>query len=498
MLVKATRFTQSFSFKVLFLIIATFLALLFSLVAVTANPVFVGLAAGSIFGMLLLADPKKTIWLVIALGLALPALLDMAGHGLSRASWAISMMAILLCIPGVLNLFNINNRDKKNVPLFIWFSILFVIYACVATAIQLHSSGELFGGFKRYFQAFGLMLALVTLNISKNDFDKWLKLLLAIALLQLPFALFERFVLVPLRGGVAAGAESTDIVAGTMGANMQGGSPNSIMVIFIIIAFVFVFSRWKAGLVKTTNMLILSVLLLFPLLLGETKVVIVLLPLMGIVLLRKDILANPTKYIPILLVFFLLTVLLAYLYVYVMLESDFTHAIEGMLRYNIEDVGYGINILNRTTVMTFWWGLHGWHDPIPMLFGHGLGSSYGSAFDGGHIAQMYVGYGIGLTTVATILWDLGLIGLMIYIAIYLLAWFQMSKLWKKTSDLQVKSDCLSIQVGIAFTLLFLFYSDSQVNLLVHEIIIAVLLGYAAFLIQSHQINVSQLKSVASK
>lgn len=477
------RSSQSMGFKLTFVAVATLLAVMFSFVAVTANPVFIGLAVGLIFGILLLADPKKTIWLVIILGLAAPALLDMGGHGLSRVSWAISMMAILLCIPSVLNLFNLNSNDKKHIPLFVWIAILFFIYAVGSTAFKLYSIGELFGGFKRYFQAFGLMLALVTLVISRNEFNNWLKLLLAIALLQLPFALFERLILVPLRGGLRVGAEVTDIVAGTMGANLKGGSPNSIMVIFIIIAFVFVFSRWKVGLIQTSRMLLLSVILLFPLLLGETKVVIVLLPLMGLVLLRKDLVQNPAKYLPVLLGLLVLTTLLAYVYVYIMLDSNFTEAVLGTLSYNVNDVGYGGNLLNRTTVMSFWWGLHGWHDPISFLFGHGLGSSYGSALDGGHVAKMYIDYGIGLTTISSILWDLGMVGLVLYVSIYIITWFQVSRLWKYTNDLLVKADCLSIQVGISFTLLFLFYSDSQVNLIVHEIIIATLLGYAAFLIQ---------------
>lgn len=38
---------------------------------------------------------------------------------------------------------------------------------------------------------------------------------------------------------------------------------------------------------------------------------------------------------------------------------------------------------------------------------------------------------------------------------------------------------LAVQVGIAFTLLF--YSDSQTHLMSHEIIVAILIGYMAFL-----------------
>ncbi len=481
------KVSQKSWFKFSFFALASCLALLFGLIAITANPIFIGLAVGSVLGIFLLAIPKKTIWLVIALGLGTPALLDIAGQGFSKVLWAISMLALLLWLPGTLNLLDLNSNNKKHIPLFIWIALLFAIYAVITTVTQLNTTSELLGGFKRYFQVFGLMLALATLAITKKDFNQWLRLLLAIALLQLPFALFERFILVPMRGGLDfGGGQATDIVAGTMGANLSGGSPNAVMVIFVLIAFGFIFSRWKAGLIHTSRMIWLSVILLMPLLLGETKIVVLMLPLMGLVLLRKDLIKNPTKYLPILVALLGLTVVLAYFYIYYLLDTDFTSALNDLLLYNVDNVGYGKSLLNRTTVLSFWWGLHGWHDPITFLFGHGLGSSYGSAFDAGHIAQMYPNYGINLTTVSTILWDLGLVGLVLYVSIFITTWFQVSKVWQRTNNVTVKADCLSIQAGIAFTLLFLLYSDSQVNLMVHEIIIAVLLGYAAFLYQEQR------------
>ncbi|MES2579545.1 MAG: hypothetical protein V4552_03285 [Pseudomonadota bacterium] len=474
---------QNIWFKVVFIAIASFLAVGFGLISVTNNPIFIGLAVGMVLGIFLLAMPKKIIWLVIFLGLATPALLDMAGHGFSRMLWAISMLALLLWVPGTFYLIRLNPKQEKHVPLFIWMAGIFVIYALIASVINMHSFGELFGGFKRYFQAFGLMLALATMMLSRKDFDGWLKLLLGIALLQLPFALFERFVLVTLRGGIAAGGEATDVVAGTMGANLKGGSPNAIMVTFVLIAFAFVFSRWKEKLISTSQLFLLSLLLLTPLVLGETKVVVVMLPILALVLLRKDIKKDPLKYLPIFISLLFITVAFGYIYVYYMLDSTFVEAFRGTISYNIGNVGYGKLLLNRTSAMTFWWELHSWADPINFLLGHGLGSSYGSGQDAGSMARMYPGYGINLTTVSSILWDLGLVGLVFYISVFVAAWVQVGNIWKRTQSHKIKADCMAIQAGISLTFLFLIYSDSQVNLLVHEIIIAVMLGYAAFLYQ---------------
>lgn len=478
-----TRKFQSIWFKLALFAFSGFLAFVFGMISVTNNPIFIGLAVGMVLGIFLLAMPKKIIWLVIVMGLATPALLDMAGHGFSRMLWAISMLALLLWVPGVFYLIRLNPKQEKNVPFFIWVAIFFVLYALMASVFNLHSFGELLGGFKRYFQAFGLMLALSTMLLTRKELDSWLKLLLGIAILQLPFALFERFVLVAFRGGLAAGGEATDVVAGTMGANLKGGSPNAIMVTFVLIAFAFVFSRWKEKLIDTPRLLLLSFLLLTPLVLGETKIVVVMLPILALVLLRKDIKKEPLKYLPIFIGLLLMTMALAYIYVYYMLDSNFVQAFKGIVSYNIGQVGYGTLLLNRTTSITFWWGLHSWSNPITLLLGHGLGSSYGSAQDAGHIAQMYPGYGINLTAVTSILWDLGLVGLMLYVGIFVAAWVQVSNIWKRTVSRKIKADCMAIQAGIALTFLFLIYSDSQVNLLVHEIIIALMLGYAAFLYQ---------------
>ncbi|PPD56900.1 MAG: hypothetical protein CTY10_01755 [Methylotenera sp.] len=481
--------------KLAFFILASGLAFLFGLISVTANPILIGLAVGLVGGTFLLAIPKKTILLVIALGLATPALLDMVGHGFHRVLWAVSMMALLLFVPGLLNLFSFNPEHKKTIPLFIWLALIFMLYALIVSVSQLHGLGELFTGFKRYFQAFGLLLALVTMANTKQDFDLWFKLLLIIALLQLPFALFERFALVPLRGGLAAGGQATDVVAGTMGANLDGGSPNAIMVTFVLIAAAFVFSRWKAGLIEKSRALLLAGILLLPLVLGETKVVVVILPLLAFVLLRKDIMREPAKYIPVFGLMLILTAILAYFYVYILLDSSFDEAITGILRYNVQEVGYGTLLLNRTTVMTFWAKFHSWQDPITFLFGHGLGSSYGNGFDAGYIARLYPNYGINLTTISTLLWDLGVVGLTMYVSIFLAAWVQIGKLWRSSTNPQVKADCMALQAGIALTLFFLIYSDSQVNLLVHELIISLMLGYSAFLHQQQQREIQLAKKM---
>jgi hypothetical protein len=464
----------------LFLILGLALsAIFFGLLATTASPILIGLSVGLVGGVFLLSMPKTTIWLVVGLGLSTGALLSMAGGGFDKISWAISMMAMLLWLPSLMQLIR-----RPDIPWFVWLAIIFMGQAVVATFLQWHSAGEFIIGYKRYFQMYGLLVAFAVLAITQLDFQRWLKLLLGIAILQLPFAIYERFVLAPLRGD---SGEATDVVAGTMGANLVGGSPNSVMALFLLVAFAFVLMRWRAGLLATWKLVVLGFLLFAPLALGETKIVVVMIPLMGVVLLRKDFAKNPVRYLPALMGLVFMTVVMAYIYVVVVLDSTFARVIHETLRYNVGEGGYGRLYLNRTTVVDFWWSLQGMHDPLGFFMGHGLGSSYGAEGNAGHVAMNYPRYGIGLTTISALLWDVGVVGFALYLSIFISAWRAASRIWQSTTDALLRADLLVIQAAIAMFLLFIFYSDSQINLINMEIIVATTLGYLAFLVRQQKI-----------
>lgn len=495
-MIRAHTMQYSLWFKILFFLVASGLAFFFGLISITANPILIGLALGGVLGVFFLTQPKTSIWLVLLLGLAVPAVLDMLGHGLSRVSWGVSMLALLLWVPALFYLIRPQPSLSKPIPLFVWVMLFFVLYAVLNSLLQWHGLKEMVGGFKRYFQTYGLTIALCSMPLLLAQFDQWLKALLGIALLQLPFALFERFILVPLRGGLAAGGEATDIVAGTMGANLEGGSPNSIMVSLLLIALGFMYMRHKFEVLDKKTLWWAAFILLFPLFLGETKVVVVMLPLMALVLLRHDIIRSPGKYIPVLIGVAFLTFILAYIYIYLILDSDFIEAWRGTIKYNLQDEGYGRLLLNRTTSTLFWWKLHGYHDPISLFFGHGLGSSYGSGLDAGHVAMHYPMYGINLTTFSTLLWDLGVFGLTLYLSIFVVAWIELNVLIKQSLLPRVKADAYALQLVLAFTLFFAWYSDSQVNLLVHEIILAFAFGYAGFLCANHRSRMAAASGAA--
>ncbi|MEZ0232242.1 MAG: hypothetical protein ACAH12_05340 [Methylophilaceae bacterium] len=469
-----------------------FLSFVFGLLAVTANPMLIGLAVGLVGGVFLLMVPKWNIWLVFALGLGTGALIAMAGPAFSKLSWAIAMLALLLWIPAILNLLK-----KQEIPFFIWLVLIFVIYSVLISLFQFYSIGEFSAGFKRYFQTFGLLIAMVTLAITRDDFDRWKRLIFFIAMFQLPFALYELLVLVPLRGGLEAGGEATDIVAGTIDANLVGGSANSTMVVFLIIVYSFVFIRWLAGYMTKTQLVIFWIFMMIPLLLGESKIVVILIPLAGLTMMRREIVKAPVRYLPVLIGFALMTMLTGYVYVFYIMDSTVSDVMRDTLSYNVESVGYGTLLLNRTTVISFWWSMQGLHDPLGFFFGHGLGSSYFSSGNNvtGHIAAHYPMYGINLTTLSTLLWDTGVIGTGLFVSIFISAWRSANWLWRTTKDNLQKADSLAIQAALAIFILFIIYNDSMVNLFSFELIMTFILGYLGFMVKEKKAEIKASEPV---
>lgn len=469
----------------LFSLLVMVLALFFGLLAVTASPILVGMAAGLVVGVFLLMKPDLLIWLILALGLVMGAFVSMAGPLFSKITWAVSILGFVLLI---LSLFNLLLAGKsKGQPAFIWFGLAFLVLTISATMAQWHSTGEVIAGIKRFFQAYGLMFAFATLALSSREMGRFRKLLLAIALLQLPFALYELLVLAPKRGGVALSSEATDVVAGTFGANLQGGSPNSVMVIYLLIVASFLVARWRSGLIRSGMFYLLVLPCLLPLGMGETKVAVVMLPLVGFVLIRKDLARSLLRYLPTLLAVVLLTMMLMYVYVAVIIHSSLDEVLQRTLSYNIGSQGYSQGqLLNRLTSITFWFQQQGFHDPFGFLIGNGLGSSYTSLGElGGHLGMKYQDYGIDLTAASTLLWDTGVIGFALFMGMLASAWVAAGRLHSSVSDPTVKADTLAIQAAISLFVLFIFYSQAVVNLVGMEIIYSAVLGYLAYLYKEH-------------
>lgn len=481
--------------KIFYIIVlaGVLLAVLFGLFAVTANPIVISLAVALIAGTVLLIHPVWIIWLILSLGLLVTGLLPLYFDSFaSKATWGVSLLGFLLMLIALTKV-AMSPSARKGTPTFVWIALCFLVYALLNSILQWHSMGEIFGGFKRYFQMWGILFALCWLAFDEIEIRRWRMFFVILSLVQLPFVVYELIVFVPLREGLRNSFPfmvPIDVVAGTFGASRTGGGSSPEMAIFLIITLTFLLAHRMENNLSINKLFLVFPFVLLPLFLGETKAVIIMLPLMFLVLYRHQMLARLHYWLMGLIFITLLAISAGYTYLS-MSNKSMDEQIESTLSYNIGDVGYGGNYLNRTTALTFWAERQGIHDPISLVFGNGLGSSHAM---GGHVDKRYLTYGIGLTSASTLLWDLGVFGFGLYIAILVLAWHCAARLRRESSLIEVKADAAAIQTSLVLFGFFLFYRIGLLENISLQIVFTVLLGYLAWLYREHVLAMTDIRT----
>lgn len=463
-------------------LVATGLALFFGLVAVTANPIIIGVFVGMLVGAALMLRPTWMVWLILVAGLLVAGVVPIWAEGVaSKAVWGISGLGFALMGAVFLSVAT-RQGAAANTPAFVWLALAFVLYSVFSTLVYWPSTYEILGGFKRYFQVTGLLFALAWLPVGERDVRRWRKFFILVALIQLPWAVYELVRLVPIREGFRyayPGMVPIDVVAGTFGANMRSGGANAEMATFLIIVLAFLLAHLRQKTLGLGKLALLAPFVLMPLFMGETKVVVLLLPMMFLVLYRRELLARPHYALVGLVAGSLLTVAAGYAYLQVT-EKPLERLVDETLRYNVYEKGHGGRALNRTTVLTFWGERQGLADPAGALLGHGLGTAHDDT--GGEMSRRYAGYGIGLTAASSLLWEQGVLGTALFLAMLAFAWRAAGQMQRAgVAPPWARADAAAIQAALPIFAFYLAYRSSLLEILSFQIVFWLMLGYLAWL-----------------
>lgn len=476
------------------MVASLFMAVLFGLISTTANLIPISFTVAVFIGGFLLSRPTWIVWIVLSSGLLVLGIVPIYDERLdSKAGWAVSLLCFILMFLAIFKSFT-SPDTRRGTPSFIWLLLIFWVYAVLNSFVQCYTAEEFIGGFKRYFQLWGLLFALCWIAFDGRRIWLWRKFFLIVALVQLPFVVYELVALVPLREGMVdsiPGMVPIDVVAGTFGSSIYGGGNSGEMSTFLVIVLAFLLSQRMQKTLSIGRFILLIPWVLAPLFLGETKVVIVMLPLTFLVLYRRELLIRPHYGLIALMVGSLLTVCMGYAYVSVS-QMSMDELIADTLRYNVYETGYGSKLLNRTSVLTFWASQQGAHDPVSFVFGNGLGSSHqnmeGQGGQGGHIESRYPYYGIGLTGASTLLWETGVFGCGLLIAVFARAWIAAGRLYREAFNPMVRADANAIQVALSLFVFHLFYNSSLLEAVSFQIVFAAVLGYLAWLYRRHVVS----------
>ena len=285
----------------------------------------------------------------------------------------------------------------------------------------------------------------------------------------------------PQRVGLGGGVVAIDAVSGTFESSFLGGGSSSVLVFFLLTVFAFVFRLWLDGHLGGWRAFLACVLLLSPLALGETKVVVVFLPVVMLSVLALDVKKHPIRTVLLLLLGVLGTAALAALYLVISARAgqSVQTVLENTIAYNFGNVGYhSASNLNRSTVFSFWWSQQHLGDPIGLLFGHGPGSSYSGegALVPGKLALRFAGLAIAFTTLSSLLWDFGVLGTLLFLLFNLGAVVAVARAARRLPAGVVRSMAVAVLAGLLMSLLLFFLGNSATSLPSHSTLYMLLLG----------------------
>ncbi|MEM1145300.1 MAG: hypothetical protein AAGI88_22195 [Pseudomonadota bacterium] len=296
-------------------------------------------------------------------------------------------------------------------PKYMLLAILLLSHVLIGIALNTVPAGTVAGGMRLYFKFMPVFLAPCVVPYSEREIQNLLKFILFLCLLQAPVALLQRVF-------VFSQQETGDVVRGTFGV----GSILSITLVSIIVALVGFYQRNR---LSKKQLALLAPTLFLPTMINETKGTIVLLPIamFGLAMLN----AKPGHAMKNLLLGSLLT--LAFIGTFAAayrvffpgnLENDM-----GVLEFLFEgaaadayykDKGPGEGkTIGRWDSVVFAYDIL-LADPTRLLAGLGIGNvsdpSTSSIIRGAYSEEFFE-YGVDITTISYLIWEVGLIGVAI-------------------------------------------------------------------------------------
>ncbi len=465
------------------------LAAALGFIASTGNLALAAVSTGALLALLLVCMPNLMFWALVAGGMVVSGLAMLYVPQLQLVRWAVALGA--LAMVGMALLLKITSPSRyTDLPPVTQTRLLLAFIAVVAFSGLANEMGNaaLVVGMKRYFQVAGLYFAIVMIRWPWPIVENLPRFALGVAFLQLPFVAHQVLVLVPRRVGYGNGVVPYDIVAGTFGAAEFGGGANAVLSAYLLIVVAVLFALWNSQAITFKKLMLLSLPLFVPVFLNESKVSAFYFVIIILVVMKNEIAARPGRAIAsgMLLAGVLAGMFAMYSVYYSDRSFNDESLIERTIKYNFSDEqGHGEFALNRFTVLPHWAQEHSIRDPLHLLIGHGPKSSredQGALTTTDTLAtKRYPGMGIGLIAASALLWETGVIGFGLVLAMFWWAFAAAGKLRKYYEHDKFHTGVFSgLQAAVAILALSLFHKAFFVFDIGYQTIVMLLFGYIAY------------------
>jgi hypothetical protein len=276
---------------------------------------------------------------------------------------------------------------------------------------------------KSVFPFFFILLAFFIFRFAIDTIERLWKMIVIIALVQLPFVMYQHFFIANARK-----TQGFDSVVGTFGGTPEGGGLNAMLVLFVISAMTFATSRTIRQLCSRSQWALICVVGVAIVLLGEVKAAFLWIPISMLVILRKKITKDLMSFIGygLLATIFMVGIYSTYKSLYWGARYDKgTTVIEKLDNvssyfFDSSNINYATGEISRAASIVLWA-----RDPLASnaerLIGFGPGASKSVSLLGkGIVARRYHPLNIDSTGLAVLLWDVGLIGAVAYVSLLVL------------------------------------------------------------------------------
>ena len=316
----------------------------------------------------------------------------------------LSMVAFLAVLAATVSGFHtrVPPRYKAYIGAFIFIGVVGVILNTV-------SAGPMITGIRNYFKYLPFFLLPFAYHFTSRDLKWQLKWLVPLIAIQVPLAVYQRLVLYPTQ---------YDLVSGTVGIS-------SLLTILLVCTITLLVSLYVKKELSLKAMLIACAYLSIPTMLNETKSSLVFLPLAF--LLPFFLASGNEKKLGQLMAVgaAVVGVMIAFVavYDYFIMDQwgygilDFVTTEGRMEKYLYKGVQPGEEFDEIGRVDGYFLALSILsEDPVKLLFGLGIGNvsnSFLGGLDGEYWSQ-YARFGIQTTTVSYLLWEIGVLGLLLH------------------------------------------------------------------------------------
>lgn len=326
-----------------------------------------------------------------------------------------SLMVVLVIVGRSLVL-----RSWEQPIRYVWFFVAFFLVCMIGIAAEAVDPGPLMNGLRNYFKFLPLLLLPAVYQFS----DKQLKIVLGVfafmVALQVPLAYFQRFV------QFADRMHTGDPITGSVTAS-------SALTMVLCLAIALVMALYIHRKIALSMALVLFCFLAAPTAVNETKATILLLPaaVLGPFFLARGVEGKWRKIVPVLGICAFGVVAFATIY-NTMIEARWggtgiteffagagyeAYLYRGSAQHDfVHNIGRVDSVILPITIMSDNW--------MQLLFGLGIGNVSQSALPGveGAYAELAKDQGFGMTAIGNLIWETGIVGLIVYLAFFVFIW----------------------------------------------------------------------------